>query len=100
MVLITAGLLVLLLGGEALVAGAQGVSEKVGIPPMIVGLTIVAFATSVPELCVSIIASLEGSPEIAVGNILGSNIFNTLMVVGFAVVLLSLIHISEPTRPY
>ena len=87
MLLITAGLLVLLLGGEALVAGAQGVSERVGIPPMIVGLTIVAFATSVPELCVSIIASLEGSPEIAIGNILGSNIFNTLMVVGVAVVL-------------
>ncbi len=87
MLLITAGLLVLLLGGEALVAGAQGVSEKLSIPPMIVGLTVVAFATSVPELCVSIIASNEGSPEIAIGNILGSNIFNTLMVIGVAVVL-------------
>jgi cation:H+ antiporter len=87
MLLITAGLLVLLLGGEALVAGAQGVSEKLAIPPMIVGLTIVAFATSVPELCVSIIASNEGSPELAIGNILGSNIFNTLMVIGVAVVL-------------
>jgi len=87
MLLVTAGLLVLLLGGEALVAGAQGVSERLSIPPMVVGLTIVAFATSVPELCVSIIAARAGSPEIAVGNILGSNIFNTLMVIGVAVVL-------------
>jgi len=78
------GLLTLVAGGEALVAGAGRLSKHLRIPPAIVGLTIVAFATSVPELCVSMIAVSKGSPDIAVGNVFGSNVFNTLMVIGVA----------------
>ena len=78
------GLLTLVAGGEALVAGAGRLAQHLRIPPAIVGLTIVAFATSVPELCVSMIAVSKGSPDIAVGNVFGSNVFNTLMVIGVA----------------
>jgi cation:H+ antiporter len=80
------GLLCLMGGGEALVLGAGRIATRFRIHPAIIGLTIVAFATSVPELCVSIIAVTKAnpSPDIAVGNVFGSNVFNTLMVIGVA----------------
>lgn len=80
------GLISLMVGGETLVLGASRTAQRFRIHPAIIGLTIVAFATSVPELCVSIIAIAKAnpSPDIAVGNVFGSNIFNTLMVIGVA----------------
>lgn len=76
------GILILLVSGDVLVRGAVGLSERLGIPAMIIGLTIVAFGTSAPELVVSLKAALAGSPGIAVGNIVGSNIANILLVLG------------------
>ena len=80
--LVVAGFAALYQGGNALLAGASGLARQLGIPPLVVGLTVVAFATSSPELAVSILAAVDGSPDIAVGNVLGSNIFNSLVAVG------------------
>ena len=76
------GLAMLLLAGDMLVRGATALSTKLGIPPLIVGLTVVAFGTSAPELLVCIQAALEGAPGIAIGNVVGSNIANVLIVLG------------------
>lgn len=76
------GLVMLLLGGEWLVKGAVGLAEKLGISPLIIGLTIVAFGTSAPELFISLKAAFGGSGGLAVGNVVGSNIANVLLVLG------------------
>ncbi len=80
--LVVAGLGALLLGGEGLVTGAVRLAEKLGVSPLAIGLTVVAFGTSAPELAVSVIAAYKGTPDIAIGNIFGSNIFNILVAVG------------------
>lgn len=76
------GLLLILLGANALTDGAASVAKKLRIPSIVIGLTIVAFGTSAPELAVSISSAVKGSADIAIGNVVGSNIFNTLMIVG------------------
>lgn len=76
------GLLLILLGANALTDGAASVAKKLRIPSIVIGLTIVAFGTSAPELAVSISSAIKGSADIAIGNVVGSNIFNTLMIVG------------------
>ena len=78
------GLILLILSSRVLVWGAVGVAESLGISDHIIGLTIVAIGTSMPELASSIIAIRKGEPDIAIGNVLGSNLFNTLTVVGIA----------------
>ena len=70
------------LGGDWLVKGAVGLAERLNISPLIIGLTVVALGTSAPELVVSLQAALEGSGGLAVGNVVGSNIANVLLVVG------------------
>jgi len=85
--LFAGGLLALYIGGEALVRGASGIGVRFGMSPMLVGLTIVAFATSAPELAVAIGASLQDQPGLAVGNVVGSNICNLTLVVGIVVFL-------------
>ena len=80
--LVAVGIVVLLYGGDLLVRGATSLARKVGIPALIVGLTIVAFGTSAPEMVVSAAAALEGAPGLAIGNIVGSNIANILLVLG------------------
>jgi len=77
-----AGFLLLIKGADWLVDGAASLAEKYGIPDIVVGLTIVAFGTSAPELVVNLIASFKGNSEIAVGNILGSNMANILLILG------------------
>lgn len=81
---ILGGLVLLAVGGELLVRGAVQIAERLGISPLLVGLTVVAFGTSLPELVTSVQASLAGSPGIAVGNIVGSNIANVLLILGVA----------------
>ena len=81
---LAAGLAGLFLGGELLVRGAAGVAEKLGLPMFLIGLTVVGFDTSMPELLVSLNAALRGFPEIAIGNIVGSNISIILLILGFA----------------
>jgi len=79
---IAAGLIGLFLGGEALVRGSVGLAQRLGLPPLLIGLTVVGFGTSTPELLVSVDAALRGVPDIALGNILGSNIANILLIGG------------------
>jgi cation:H+ antiporter len=78
------GLAVLTAGAEALVRGASRLALLAGISPLVVGLTVVAHGTSTPELVVSIGAGLEGNPDIALGNVVGSNVFNVLFILGAA----------------
>lgn len=80
--LLIGGLLLILIGANGLTDGAASVARRFCIPPIVIGLTIVAFGTSAPELTVSISSALKGSAEIAIGNVVGSNLFNTLMIVG------------------
>ena len=76
------GFLLLVKGADLFVDGASSVAKKLKIPAFVIGLTIVAFGTSAPELAVSITAAVKGSNDIAIGNVVGSNIFNTLVVLG------------------
>ncbi len=85
------GLSLLAFGGEALVRGASRLASLLGISPLVIGLTVVAFGTSAPEMAVSVQASLAGAPDIALGNVLGSNIFNILFILGFCALLVPLI---------
>lgn len=80
--LIVLGLLLLILGGEFLVRSAQGIAGAFGISPLVVGLTVVAYGTSAPELATSLIAGIQGHADIAVSNVVGSNIFNICMILG------------------
>ena len=82
--LILGGLVLLVLGGEVLVRGASSLALSIGLSPLVVGLTVVAFATSAPELAVTLNAVTSGSPELAIGNVVGSNIANVLLVLGVA----------------
>lgn len=76
------GLILILLGANGLTDGASAIAKRFHIPNIVIGLTIVAFGTSAPELAVSVSSALKGSADIAVGNVVGSNIFNALMIVG------------------
>lgn len=76
------GLLLILWGANALTDGASSVAKRFNIPNIVIGLTIVAFGTSAPELTVSVSSALKGSADMAIGNVVGSNLFNTLMIVG------------------
>ncbi|WP_409331615.1 calcium/sodium antiporter [Trujillonella humicola] len=78
------GLVLLALGGELLVRGAVRLAERLGVSPLLIGLTVVGFGTSTPELVTSVQAALVGSPGIAVGNIVGSNVLNILVILGLA----------------
>ncbi|KAE9632881.1 calcium/sodium antiporter [Parasedimentitalea maritima] len=88
------GLVILLLAGDALVRGAVNLSLRLGVPALIVSLTIVAFGTSAPELLIAIQAVLEDVPSIAMGNVVGSNTANILLVLGVPAIMTSL-HTSE-----
>ena len=85
------GLVGLVLGGDFLVKGAVGLAQRVGISPLIIGLTIVAFGTSAPELLISLDAALGGSGGLAVGNVVGSNIANVLLVLGVPAMILPIV---------
>lgn len=82
LLLVLAGLALLVLGGDNLVKGAVNLSLRLGVTPTVVGLTVVAFGTSAPELIVSLSAALKGSTDIAMGNVVGSNIANVLVILG------------------
>jgi cation:H+ antiporter len=82
LIFIVAGLLALFLGGEALVRGASGLARALGVSPLLIGLVVVGFGTSAPELTTSISAALQGSPAVAAGNVVGSNIANVLLILG------------------
>jgi cation:H+ antiporter len=86
-VLVLGGLVLLMVGGELLVRGAVQLAERLGVSPLVIGLTLVGFGTSTPELVASVQASLAGSPGIAVGNVVGSNIANLMLILGVSALL-------------
>ncbi|TRD10623.1 calcium/sodium antiporter [Erythrobacter insulae] len=93
-----AGLVGLAVGGELLVRGAVGIAQKLGVSTLFTGLVIVGFATSMPEMVASLQAALAGSPEIAWGNIVGSNIANTLLILGISALVTPIVLIGTGRR--
>jgi cation:H+ antiporter len=85
------GLILLVAGGEALVRGASTLAQRVGVSPLVVGLVVVSAATSAPELAVTLGAVLSGEPDLAVGNVVGSNIVNVLFILGVSAILMPLL---------
>jgi cation:H+ antiporter len=90
-VLLVVGLVAMVFGAEGLVRGASRLAAVAGIPPLIIGLTVVAFGTSAPEMAVSVEASLRGQADIAIGNVIGSNIFNVLFILGLSALIVPLV---------
>jgi cation:H+ antiporter len=88
--MIIGGLIALVVGGDLLVRGASAIALRAGVSTLVIGLTVVAYGTSMPELVVSLKAGLEGNPNIAVANVVGSNIFNVLMILGLCALILPL----------
>lgn len=89
--LLVAGLVLLVIGAELLVKGASKLAAALGISPLVIGLTIVAFGTSSPELSVSLMSALNGNTDIAVANVVGSNIFNVLFILGVSALITPLV---------
>ena len=92
------GLLLLLGGGEALVRGSVAAATRLGVSKLLIGLTLVGFGTSMPELVASLQAALAGSPGVAVGNVIGSNIANILLILGISTILLPIATSREAFR--
>ncbi len=86
LVLLTCGFALLIKGAGWLVSGGSALGKRLGISDLVIGLTVVAFGTSMPELFVNVLASLRGSTELAIGNVLGSNICNILPILGISAV--------------
>lgn len=86
-ILIIAGLVILVFGGDYLVKGASGIAFRLNVPPMLVGMTIVALGTSSPEMVVTVQAAIAGKPDIAIGNVIGSNIANVALILGITVII-------------
>lgn len=84
---VIAGLVLLFVGGEGLVRGSVAIAERLGLSKLLIGLTIVAFGTSAPELLVAVDAALNDAPEIALGNVVGSNIANVFLILGISVLI-------------
>lgn len=87
-ILLLIGLALVVLGADWLVEGASGIARRAGISEFVIGLTIVGMGTSAPEMVVSLIGAIEGKGDIAVGNVVGSNIFNTLLILGITALIL------------
>ncbi len=86
-ILLITGLVILIVGGDYLVKGSSSIALRLRISPLVVGLTIVAFGTSAPELLISVQSALKGSPDLAMGNVIGSNICNLALVLGLTAVI-------------
>ena len=97
LLLLALGFVLLVKGADWFVEGAAGIADKLGIPQLVIGLTIVAMGTSMPEFCVSFASALKGTADLAVGNVVGSNIFNAMLIVGAAAMVAPMI--SVPVSP-
>ena len=97
-VILVVGFALLVWGADKFVEGASALARKMGASPLLVGLTIVAFGTSMPELAVSVTAALQGANEIAVGNVVGSNIFNVFVILGICPLIRPLVLTKENIR--
>lgn len=94
-----AGLVLILLGAEAMVKGASGIARKLGISEFVIGLTIVAIGTSAPEMVVSMVGAAEGNSDVSAGNVMGSNIFNGLIILG-VMALLKTVRITKTNKNF
>ena len=97
-VILFVGLVLLVVGAEFLVNGASKVAGILGISPLIIGLTVVAYGTSAPEMAVSVMSSFSGQADIAVGNAIGSNILNTLLILGISSLITPLVVAQQIIR--
>lgn len=97
-ILFIAGLVLLVGGAEFLVRGASRLAAAIGISPLVIGLTVVAFGTSAPELAVSVMASLQGEADLSLGNVVGSNIFNILFILGISAAITPLVVAQKLVR--
>jgi cation:H+ antiporter len=88
--LVAVGIVLLYGGGESLVTGSISLARRLGLSPLVIGLTVVAFGTSAPELAATLAAALQGAPEVAFGNVVGSNVFNVGLILGIAAVVFPL----------
>lgn len=88
--LLVLGIAILVFGADVMVRGAGSLSKKAGIPPIVIGLTVVAFGTSAPELVVNIFSALQGTTDLALGNVVGSNISNILLILGVSALIMNL----------
>lgn len=95
-VLFVVGIVIVLWGADRLTDGAVGLAERMGVPQIVIGLTIVSIGTSMPEFFVSLMSAVNGTPDLAVGNVVGSNIFNTALIVGVAAMICP-IHVLPAT---
>ncbi len=98
LVTFAAGLAVLILGAEWLIRGASRIASWMGISPLVIGLTVVAFGTSAPELAINVQSTLAGQPDIAIGNVVGSNIANILLILGISAVVAPLMVQQQVVR--
>ncbi len=87
---IVVGLIILIIGAEGLVRGASSIAAKFRISPLVIGLTVVSFGTSAPELTVNLLSAFQGSPDLAVANVIGSNIVNILLILGICAIIVPL----------
>src|SRR3989304_4666684 len=92
------GLVLLVIGAEALVRGASQLAARIGVSPLVIGLTVVAYGTSTPELVVSVRSALSGQADIALGNVVGSNIFNVLFILGLSALITPLVVSQQLVR--
>ena len=99
LVLLVIGFVMLVKGADVFVDGAAGIADKFGIPQLVIGLTIVAMGTSAPEAAVSITAALKGNADITIGNIVGSNILNVLIILGITAVIVA-VSVQKSTVQY
>lgn len=97
-VFLVCGLVLLVGGAEFLVRGASRLAMAWGISPLVVGLTVVAFGTSSPELAVSVVSAFKGQPDLALGNVVGSNIFNVLVILGLSALIIPLVVAQQLVR--
>ena len=97
-VLFVLGLVLLIIGSEMLVRGASRLAAAVGVSPLVIGLTVVAFGTSSPELAVSVQSASAGQPDLAIGNVVGSNILNILFILGLSALILPLVVAQQLIR--
>src|SRR3990172_35686 len=98
LILFALGLLLLVIGAEALVRGASQLAARIGVSPLVIGLTVVAYGTSTPELAVSVRSSISGQADIALGNVVGSNIFNVLFILGVSAMITPLVVAQQLVR--
>jgi len=90
-ILFATGLALLVIGAESLVRGSSRLAAAMGVPPLVIGLTVVAYGTSTPELAVSVQAAMAGQADLAIGNVVGSNIFNVLFILGLSAAIAPLV---------